>query len=162
MAEEKKSYITQEERDRLGVETVGTPCYPVEPSDIRKWAIAVYWPEKPPPLFWDEAHAKNTKWGGIIAPQEFNPFGWPPERPQHWLSAMGTGEPGTRILNGGLEIEYFAPIRPGDVLTPASKLAEVYEREGRLGLMKFVVSQTDWKNQKGELVKTGKNTLIFY
>ena len=162
MAEEKTTYIIQEERDRLGVESGGDPSYPVAESDIRKWAIAVYWPEPPPRLFWDEAYAQKTKWGGIIAPQEFNPFAWPSVRQEHRLSAMGTGQSGTRILNGGLDIEYFVPIRPGDVITPTSKLADMYEREGKLGLMKFVVNQTDWRNQRGELVRTSKNTLIFY
>jgi len=162
MAEEKTTYITQEERDRLGLESSGNPSYPVAESDIRKWAIAVYWPETPPRLFWDQEYAQRTKWGGIVAPQEINPFGWTPIRPMHRLSAMGTGQPGTRILNGGLDIEYFAPLRPGDIITSTSKLVDVYEREGRLGLMKFVVNQTDWKNQRGELVRTSKNTLIFY
>ncbi|HZU76165.1 MAG TPA: MaoC family dehydratase N-terminal domain-containing protein, partial [Dehalococcoidia bacterium] len=46
---------------------------PVSLSDIRKWAIAVYWPEVPPRIFWDEEYAKTTRWGGIIAPQDFNP-----------------------------------------------------------------------------------------
>jgi hypothetical protein len=33
---------------------------PIEASDIRKWSIASYWPEKPPPLFWDEDYAAGT------------------------------------------------------------------------------------------------------
>ncbi|MCH8195388.1 MAG: MaoC family dehydratase N-terminal domain-containing protein [Chloroflexi bacterium] len=163
MAEEKPTtYITDEERAQLGVERPGTSSPPVAAGDIRKWAIAVYWPERPPALFWDQEHAKKTRWGGIVAPQEFNPFTWPAERPKNRPSAMGTGQPGTRILNGGAETEYFVPIRPGDVITSSSKLAEVYERQGRMGLMKFVVTQTDWKNQRGELVRINKNTLIYY
>ena len=73
-----------------------------------------------------------------------------------------------RVLNdltghpGGAETEYFVPIRLGDVITSSSKLAEVYERQGRMGLMKFVVTQTDWKNQRGELVRINKGTLIYY
>ncbi len=163
MAEETKTtYITDEERAQLGVERPGASSYPVAVGDIRKWAIAVYWPEKPPRLFWDQEYAGKTKCGGIIAPHEFNPFTWPAERPKNRPSAMGTGQPGTRILNGGVEMEYFAPIRPGDVITSSSKLAELYERQGRMGLMKFVVTQTDWKNQRGELVRSSKNTLIYY
>ncbi len=160
--EKPTTYITPEERAQIGVEKEGGSTYPVSSSDIRKWAIAVYWPEKPPRLFWDEEYAKKTKWGGIIAPQEFNPFGWPPERPKNRLSAMGTGKPGTRILNGGVETEYLAPIRPGDVIESTSKIADIFEREGRMGLMKFVVNQTDWRNQKNELVRRGKMTLIYY
>ncbi len=156
------TYITPEIKTQIGVEKDMIRSSPVSESDIRKWAIAVYWPETPPKLFWDQDHAKSTKWKGIIAPQEFNPFGWPAERPKQRLSAMGTGKAGTRILNGGLDIEHLKPIRPGDIITSRSKLAEVFEREGRLGLMMFQVTQTDWTNQKNELVRRSKMTLIFY
>ncbi len=162
MQEKPKTYITPEEKAQIGVEKEGEKSYPVSYSDIRKWAIAVYWPEKPPPLFWDESYARTTRWGGIIAPEEFNPFGWPPERPKNRPSAGGTGKPGSRILNGGVETEYLAPIRPGDVIRSVHKVAEIFEREGRLGLMKFVVNQNDWYNQKNELVRRSKMTLIYY
>src|SRR5947209_64490 len=49
--------------------------YPITASDIRRWAIALSYPEVPPPLYWDEDYAASTKWQGIVAPQEFNPFG---------------------------------------------------------------------------------------
>lgn len=160
--EKPTTYITPELKAQLGVEKKGGTSYPVSLSEVRKWAIAVYWPETPPRLFWDEAYAKKTRWGGIIAPQEFNPFTWPAERPKNRPSASGTGKPGSRILNGGIETEYLAPIRPGDVIESTSKLAELFEREGRLGLMMFQVTQTDWKNQRGELVRRSKMTLIYY
>lgn len=163
MTQEKaKTYITLEIKAKIGVESLGQTSQPIELSDIRKWAIAVYWPETPPKLFWDEAHAKQTKWKGIIAPQELNPFTWPAERPPRKLNAGGTGQPGTRILNGGTEMEYFAPIRPGDVISTKTKLAEVFEREGKMGLMMFQVTQNDYTNQRGELVKRTRGTLIFY
>ena len=54
---------------------------PVALSDIRKHAIAVYWPDKPPRRFWDEDYARQTPWGGIVAPEDFNPFAWPIEGP---------------------------------------------------------------------------------
>ncbi len=50
---------------------------PIRDSDIRRWALAVYWPAMPPRRFWDEAYARTTRWGGIVAPDEFNPFAWP-------------------------------------------------------------------------------------
>ncbi len=163
MTQEKpKTYITPEVKARIGVEVPGLTAAPVEESDIRKWAIAVYWPEQPPRLFWDAEHARKTRWKGIVAPQEMNVFTWPAERPKQRLSAAGTGQPGSRILNGGSEFEYVAPIRPGDVISSKSKLAEVFEREGKMGLMMFQVTQTDWTNQRGELVKRSKTTLIFY
>ena len=60
---------------------VGTPLnpstsFPIAASDIRKWAMAVYYPAPPPRLFWDEEYAAATRFGGIVAPEEFNPFAW--------------------------------------------------------------------------------------
>src|SRR4051794_40917752 len=47
--------------------------YPVAASDIRKWAIAVYYPEPPPAHSLDAAAAEN---GTLVAPLDFNPFAW--------------------------------------------------------------------------------------
>ena len=57
---EKDTYITQEMRDSIGVEKDKRVSFPVAASDIRKWAIAVYWPETPPRLYWDEDYAQST------------------------------------------------------------------------------------------------------
>jgi len=52
---------------------------PISLSDIRKWAIATWWPRRAP-IHWDDEYAKTTRWGGIIAPPDFNPFAWPVRR----------------------------------------------------------------------------------
>ena len=100
-----------------------TTSHPVTESDIRKWAIATYWPDKPPPVYWDEEYARGTKWGGIIAPRDFNPFAWPVDRPPGPPSAGArpgqTPKKGENVLNGGQADTWFAPIRPGDVMDHA-------------------------------------------
>ena len=58
--------------------------------------------------------------------------------------------------------QYFAPIRPGDVITSVASLADAYEKEGRLGTMLFLVNEARWTNQRGELVRTGNRTTIYY
>ena len=60
--------VTPQMEEEKGVWKDERVSPPVSESDIRKWAIASYWPEKPPQLFWDHEYAKGTKWGGIIAP----------------------------------------------------------------------------------------------
>ena len=50
--------------------------FPITDSDIRRWAIAVYYPEPAPRLFWDAEYAAGTVHGGIVAPEDFNPFAW--------------------------------------------------------------------------------------
>jgi hypothetical protein len=166
MAEQLDTLVTPE---MLAAKDQWTPPYaspPVSANDIRKWAIAVYWPETPPRIFWDEDYARGTKFGGIIAPQDFNPFAWPispppmvgggfpPER-------MGTG-PGTNMMNGGQVDHYYEPIRPGDVITQSSALVGWNERQGRLGLTIFANNETRWTNQHGVLVKRRISTSIRY
>ncbi len=157
------TYITEEIRRMLNVERDITVSPPISANDIRKWAIAVYWPDTPPKVFWDEAHAKNSRWGGLIAPQEFNPFTWPIERREATRIGGPQGkEPGQRGMNGGSEATYGVPMRPGDVIRSSTQLVDVYEKTGKLGVMMFVVNETTWTNQDGEMIKVDRKVSIRY
>lgn len=142
-----------------------TASPPISLSDIRKWAIAVYWPEQPPRIFWDEEYARTTHWGGIIAPNDFNPFAWPinpiPRMSIPDIPPMGPGI-GARVMNGGQVDVYGVPMRPGDVITTTSALVDWNERVGRLGLTIFSFTETRWTNQRGETVKTRTSTSVRY
>jgi hypothetical protein len=173
--------ISDEMRGILGVPFETTTSFPIDPSDIRRWAIAVYYPEAPPPLYWDDEYAKTTPWGGIVAPEEFNPFAWM-SRPSSTederaidvdpgLVRAGASEHRLGVvppslltgLNGGMEVDYTeVPMRPGDVITSTSAIVDYKEREGRLGHMLFTTTENTWRNQRGELVKTVRMTLIRY
>jgi hypothetical protein len=172
------SHVTNDMQEAVGRQTSRRVSFPISESDIRRWALAVYWPELPPRLFWDEPYAKATSFGGIVAPEEFNPFAWmaaKEERPSGGLEADGPNDPDrlekslgiagpglSNQLNGGVEVSYGARMRPGDVITAVSCLAEYREREGRLGAMLFTISEDTWTNQTGDLVKRSRSTLIRY
>jgi len=136
---------------------------PIAASDIRRWAIATYWPETPPPIYWDEAYARTTRWGGVIAPPDFNRFAWPVRRPAAGAAAAPS-ETGPRLttMNGGQTDAYGAPMRPGDVITARSRLADFNERQGRFGLMLYVFNETEWTNQDGAFVRRRIGTSIRY
>src|SRR3954447_6358297 len=70
------SHITPQMLDLVGLELRSATSFPITDSDIRRWAIAVYYPEPAPRLFWDAAYAAGTVHGGIVAPEDFNPFAW--------------------------------------------------------------------------------------
>jgi hypothetical protein len=42
------------------------------------------------------------------------------------------------------------------------RLANLYERSGRMGRMLFAVLETTFKNQRDQVVATIRHTLIFY
>jgi N-terminal half of MaoC dehydratase len=94
MASMADTLITDEMRSIIGVEMESALSFPVSASDIRKWAMAIYYPEVPPRIFWDEDYAAASAYGGIVAPEEFNPFAWMTKEP----------EPAVRpLLHGGFE-----------------------------------------------------------
>jgi hypothetical protein len=169
------SHITAEMQAAVGRQTGRRVSFPISESDIRRWAVAVYWPDPPPRLFWDEEYARKTRHGGIVAPEEFNPFAWmvaekddPPVRlepndPNRLERLLGIEGPGLRYqLNGGMEVEYGTRMRLGDVITAVGHLAEYREREGRLGLMLFTIGADTWTNQDDEVVKRTRSIHIRY
>lgn len=148
----------------IGRATDAVVSLPVDANDIRRWAMAVYYPDPPRPAFFDVDVAARGPWGGLVAPRDFNPFAWVDEfRPEAypWMRGMGT-EPGRRGLNGGQRSFYFAPIRVGDVITCTATLVDAYEKEGKVGPMLFLVDESRWTNQDGELVKLGYRTSIYH
>ena len=171
-----RTHITDAMQALVGREMRRWVSFPVSSSDIRRWAIAVYYPECPPGRFWDAAAAAVSRYGGIVAPEDFNPFAWmvaEPKEPRTLATATDNPDaienglhvpgPGLRhALNGGTHISYGVPMRPGDVITSVTVLAGYRERLGSLGLMLFTSIETVWTNQNGAMVKTGVSTVIRY
>lgn len=170
-----ESNVSAAMRNAVGGQLARRVSFPVSESDVRRWAVAVYYPQDPPRQFWDAAYAKSTRHGGIVAPEDFNPFAWMAAERNEPSVELGTNDPDrTEImlgvpgpglqyqLNGGLEVDYGVRMRPGDVITSVTRLAGYSEREGRLGLMLFTVTEDSWTNGDGELVKRARMTLIRY
>ena len=158
-----ESLITQDMIDRKGVWGNERTSPPIAESDIRKWAIATYWPEKPPAIYWDADYALTTKHKGIIAPSDFNPFAWPIDRPPRPNAPnAGKGSKGRTGLNGGQTDTYGVPMRSGDVIKARSRLRDFNERQGRMGLMLYTFTETQWTNQDSEMVRTRISTGIRY
>lgn len=165
------SLITAEMQAAVGTQIGRQVSYPVSASDIRRWATAIYWPSAPP------ANYLNADEGGLTAPEDMNPFAWAalsttaapqaasvkghdPDRTEKSIGIEGPGL--TKQLNGGLRIEYGAPMRVGDTITSVRTLAGYEEREGRLGRMLFTTMADVWTNQDDEQVKRTELTLIRY
>ena len=157
------TFLDQATIDRIGRTLPAVASPPVGANDIARWAIATYWPEPAPAEFLDPVAAEKGPWGGVVAPRDFDPFAWMPDRPWagDWLWPMGT-EPGRRVLNGGQRNVYGAPIRPGDVLAATRRFVDVVERETKRGPMVFFTSESRWENQHGETVRIGEQTTIYY
>jgi acyl dehydratase len=122
---------------------------PVELGKIRELARAM---KDENPSYRDGAHA--------VAPPTFL------MTIAHWIRDLGETRTAvkldyTRLLHGEQEFEYVKPIFAGDTLTSQGKIASVEKRPGkRGGEMTFAVIETEFKNQKGEVVLYSRSTVI--
>ena len=146
-------FLTEEMRQQaIGLESEPVTLE-VEKGHIQRFAEAI---GDPSPQYNDEAAARKTPYGGIIAPPTFLRAvrGIQLELPFE-LSF-------SRRLDGGSDWEYFQPVRAGDRITAVARIAELAERSGRLGTMIFMTTVTTYRNQFDEVVATQTNTLIAY
>jgi acyl dehydratase len=141
--------------------------FEVEKGAIKKYADAI---GDRNPLFWDEEFARSTRYGSLIAPPGY--FGWPtkwtepmplisPGGMMDVLTAIMTKDGHPFILDGGGEVEYKSPIRPGDVIAASNKLLDIREKETQGAKMYFCVFENIFLNQNGALVMKELHTIIF-
>jgi len=166
--DEKHLELAQEDIVEDLQKKVGTEGKPVrleiEKGLVRRYVEAV---GDNNPLWQDEEYARSTKHGGIIAPPwllcalmaTFPSVSQPKTLP---YAVPEVTLPRERVLDGGGEWEFSLPLRVGDTVTARTKLAKVFEREGRIGKMLFFVYETTYTNQRGELVARSSSTLINY
>ena len=69
-------------------------------------------------------------------------------------------EYGQGWLNGGNRFEHFAPVMIGDQVTSKGRVVDVYDKAGSSGNMLFIIFETDYTNQRGELVARVRGTAI--
>ena len=165
MSNDTLTYVTDEMRAAQGQWGGVRKAPPITETDIRRWAMATYYPQQPPRIYWDADHAATTRWGGIVAPPDFNPFAWPVERPRGGSPGLSGRRPDGKPLtgmNGGQTDTYGAPMRPGDVVSARSRLLDWWEREGRLGHTLYVRTEIEWRNQDDELVRRRLSISIRY
>jgi len=153
-----------EEVAKLIGKTGDTAILEVERGAIKKLADAV---GDSNPLYWDEEYARASRYGGIIAPPGF--FGWP----VRWTGNMPLLLPlrlevmdiiakagYSRILDGGIEYEFFHPVYAGDILASVPKVTSITEREPKGSKMLFSVIEVTYINPNADIVAKARQTLI--
>ncbi len=151
--------ITDQMRAAIGRES-DPVTFEVDNTGCRQFARSVGYTH---PLFYDETHARSKGYRGILAPPGF--LGHPlmaPGQQSRAPGGFGLDIPFKRVLNGGTDIEYFDEVCAGDKLTATTKLADISEREGRMGPMLILNSETTYRNQTGQTVAIMRGTTIRY
>jgi acyl dehydratase len=171
------SYITDEVKQLIGGETDWVEaCETVERGAIRRFHQAVMDDD---PIYWKDTAAAATRYGGVVAPALFplhafrRPSGAPD--PLNRVSGdpdfdgvtrdFGLGLPPVpiplpRLLNGGNQVEVYQLARPGDRIRAKSKYVDIYQKEGKSGLLVFILVETVYANQRGETLLKALQTHI--
>jgi len=124
----------------------------IERGAIRRFAEAI---GDSNPLWVDEEYARKTRHGGIVAPPTF-PFTLPAG------SNVREGLPIDlkKILHGEIEFEYRRPLRAGEVITCSAEIVDFYLKEGKSGVMSFLVTETRGVDERGEWVYKFRSTTV--
>jgi len=162
--------VLPEEIAKFIGQPAGTSIFEVEKEPIRRFADAV---DDPNPLYWDEEYATKSWFGSIIAPPGFISSGWFANRPSKWSARGAAPAPATasvrrvlanagfgRSLDGGIEYEFFAPVRAGDTIAASTIIKDIIERQGSTGRLVFLITETTYTNQNGKLVARARGTSI--
>lgn len=157
----------------------------VEQSLIDAWLEAV---RDGNPLYWNEEVAKAIA-GGIVAPTPSTltyaaTYRWSPRRPDEIWDVHGVESPAFRPavrmpmethfalkdftglkegIVGGIDAEYYEPMRLGDRLTIVSRIVGIGElRTNKLGTGRNWTNEVRYTNQDGRLVSIERYKFFCY
>lgn len=106
--------------------------FEIENQPIRRFAEAVGDLRS---IFLDESAARKAGFAGLVSPPTFaTTFGEAAKSLRGKLPLDFK-----RILHGGMEFEYHAPLTAGMKLKCTARLTDVYEKGGKTGSMEFYV-----------------------
>lgn len=110
------------------------------------------------PIYRDQSAAKDAGYKAIPAPPTF-PMVLDMEGPEFLpvlkLLKMDIG----RILHGSQDFQYSGQLYAGDTVTVSSKILDMFDKKG--GALEFVIMETSYTNQDGELVAKAQQTLVY-
>ena len=153
--------VRQEVLPLIGLEKVRR--YDVTARDIRRFAQAI---GETNPIHYDEDYARSTRYGTIVAPPLFCQMFTFEDVPADRLPGDGSPTemdvpvPAKRTVGGASSYEIFQRVRAGDQIIVKSTLKDVFSKEGKSGKLYFVVVETEFSNQKSELVARETATYI--
>lgn len=115
------------------------------------------------PLWWDEAYAKDSPWGQLIAPPYYiaSHTTGPLVKPEHGQMSTAAYLPGVMGIYAGSRWEWRRPVHVGERISATAELADVKVSEGsRFGGKSVTqVEKLELTTEAGELVAEIFHTL---
>jgi len=122
----------------------------VERDAVRLFAEAI---ADPSPLHRDEGAAERSRYGRILAPPTF-------PRTFDYGRVEGLELPPAGLIHGEFRISYGRPLFVGDQLLCRMQLKDSYDKEGRRGLLGFLLFERTGEDPEGNLVFTTNDTVV--
>ena len=122
----------------------------VEKEAVEKFAEAI---GDPNPLYVDEEVAKASRYGGLITPPTF-------PRTFEYGEVEGMGAPGQGFIHGEHRIRYERPLFVGEEVLCYAEVKDYYEKEGREGVLGFLISERLGESLHGERIFTMLDTAV--
>ncbi|HWA19445.1 MAG TPA: MaoC family dehydratase N-terminal domain-containing protein [Devosia sp.] len=163
------AFITDEIQAFIGMETELQDCAdPIEPGAVRRFAQATMDRD---PLYMDAGYTAGTRYGRPVAPPLFPLAMLRPAYDGPDLVTERAEDPdydGTResstlglpplplvnspMLNGGTAVEIFRYAHHGERVRVKSRYKDIYERETSKGLMLFIIYESDFVDEQGDVI----------
>jgi acyl dehydratase len=120
------------------------------------------------PLYFDEAAARAAGYRTTLVPPIFLAWSLAPARPVDQVRTdglyRGEGRRVTlnvkRVMFGGEEWEFLAPVYAGDTITSETRLKSLEEKSGGSGPFVLQVTETEYTNQEGAVVARAQGRSI--
>ena len=122
----------------------------VKRDAVRRFAEAI---ADPSPLYVDEVAAKKSRYGNLIAPPTF-------PRTFDYGRIDGLELPSAGLIHGEFRVSYERPLLVGDELFCRLELKDSYDKEGRKGLLGFLLFERTGESVDGGRVFTTSDVVV--
>ncbi len=122
----------------------------VERGSVRKFAEAI---ADPNPLYVDEAAAKKSRYGRLLAPPTF-------PRTFDYGQIEGLELPAAGVLHGEFRISYERQLFVGEEVLCRMQLEDSYDKKGRRGVLGFLVFGRTGEAPNGERIFTMNDIVV--
>ena len=144
-------------RAKVGQVTSGPITALITAKESQRYAQAV---DDLDPVYFDEEAARAAGYRTLICPPTFLDHVVVQGRPVSELREDGLfGDGGSsgglglkRVMFGGQEWDWLAPVHVGDEITATQRLASIEEKQGSKGRFVLVTWETTYTDQTGEVV----------
>jgi acyl dehydratase len=122
----------------------------VERGAVRRFAEAI---ADPSPLYVDEEVAGRSRYGNLLAPPTF-------PRTFDYGRIEGLELPSAGLIHGEFRISYERPLLVGEELLCRMELKDSYDKQGRRGLLGFLVFERTGESADGERIFTTNDVVV--